>query len=62
MTIVMVNEQGDLPCNVLGVVEAPIANHATLKNRKPDLHLVHPRSVLGRVDEVKTLTVTSVEL
>src|SRR5690606_38667041 len=42
--------------------EVAVLEHAAVKDRKPDLDLVHPRRVLRRVHEAKSTTMPRVEL
>src|SRR5271154_3441645 len=41
--------------------EVSVSDDATLQDREPDLHLVHPRGVLRRVPEMKASIVATIE-
>src|SRR5882757_10112491 len=55
------DESLDLVLLMVGRAEVPVADDPAVQDREPDLDLVHPRGVLGCVDEVKAAAVAGVE-
>ena len=62
MLVPMMNEAVHSLLELFRGAKASVAQHSSFDNGKPYLHLVEPRRVQGRIDEVKPLTVFRVEL